>query len=504
MNHPVCRLEPDSVPYACSWDAVNTPVIAAKGFREYDGRWLFPGDINIPGAGLLGEGLGTLMHERGVNPTIIVGNDFRSYSRPVANALTIGLISSGVRVLDIGTVISPMAYFSRVHLGMGAVAMVTASHNPNGWTGLKAGFRHPLTLSGRDMRRLREIVLEGRFVKLACGGYARTGGIAKAYADDLCRGPRIRRRLRAVCAAGNGTAARFAPRILSRFGLRVAPLHAEPDCGFPNYNPNPESVEMLDDMGRKVRECGADLGFGFDGDGDRLGVVDDRGRVVYSDKIGLLLARSIAERVPNAKFIADVKSTGLFAADPQLREHGARTEYWKTGHSHMKLRLEETAAAAGFEKSGHFYFGPPIGRGYDDALLAALELCRMLERAPDASLSELADSLPKSWMTPTMSPYCSDETKYGTAQKISDRLESLASRGGTLGGQRIVDVLKINGARCLLANGSWALVRASSNTPNLVVVCESMESESEMRAIFADVNRLIRQEETVGEYDQRI
>ena len=504
MSSIASRPESGPVPSGFSWDGINMPVIKAKGFREYDGRWLFPGEINLLGAERLGQSLGTLMHEREIAPKIILGRDFRSYSQPVANALTLGLMSAGIQVLDIGTVISPMAYFSRVHLGIGAVAMVTASHNPNGWTGLKAGFRHPLTLGGREMLRLREIAQEGRTVTLPSGSHSRVGGIAKAYADDLCQGPALRRRLRIVCASGNGTAGRYAPGILRRAGTEVIPLHTEPDCSFPNYNPNPESVEMLEDMGRCVRSSGADLGFGFDGDGDRLGVVDDRGRAVFSDKVGLLLARSISRRLPNAHFIADVKSTGLFAADPLLKERGIQTEYWKTGHSHMKLRLEETGAAAGFEKSGHFYFGPPIGRGYDDALLAALEILRMLDRAPGRSLSDLADSLPKSWMTPTMSPFCSDEEKYAAVSRITARLETLAGQGGSLGGQRIAGVSKINGARCVLSNGSWALVRASSNTPNLVVVCESMESEREMRAIFEDVDRLIRQEESVGEYDQRI
>ena len=486
------------------WDDLHQPRVAAEGFREYDGRWLYPDELNLSGAALLGAGLGALMHESGAAGEIIVGRDFRSYSQEVANAIMIGLVNCGVRVVDIGTVISPMAYFCRPHLGIDAVAMVTASHNPNGWTGLKAGFRHPHTFSGAEIKRLRQIMRQGAPASRPGGGYRCVSGIFSAYTRDLLKGCRLARRLKVVCATGNGTAGRFAPALLQQAGMQVVPLHTEMNCGFPNYNPNPESSEMLADMGRRVQQTGADLGFGFDGDGDRLGVVDDKGAAVFADKVGLLIARSLAERHREARFVADIKSTALFSTDPVLRGHGARTDYWKTGHSHMKQRVEETGALAGFEKSGHFYFAPPVGRGYDDALLAALEVGRLLDRNAGSSLSDLAAALPKTWMTPTMSRFCRDARKYQVAARISQRLTGMCKENGLLAGQRIQRVLTVNGARCVLANGSWGLVRASSNTPNLVVVCESVESESEMRAIFADIDRLLRDEGVEGDYDQRI
>ena len=493
-----------SIPVTCSWEGVTQPLIIPEGFREYDGRWRFPDEINLPGALLLGRGLGTLMNEQNIHPRIIVGCDFRSYSRQIAQALTIGLINCGIDVVDIGTVLSPMAYFSRVHLGIDAVAMVTASHNPNGWTGLKAGFRHPQTLSETEMKRLREIVIEQEFSGNRISSYRQNETIFGPYADDLCEEVHITRPLKIVCAAGNGTAGQFVPSILERCGVEVIPLHTTPDSRFPNYNPNPESLEMLHDIGRNVRETHADLGFGFDGDGDRLGVVDNTGAPIFSDKIGLLIARALAARHPGARFIVDIKSTGLFVTDPVLSAHDAQTEYWKTGHSHMKWRLAETGAIAGFEKSGHFYFGNPIGRGYDDALLAAITLCQFLDDMPDASLSDAIAALPQSWITPTMSPHCRDTDKYETVERIINRLKSYGAQNGRLGGQRIVDIVTVNGARCQLENGSWALVRASSNTPNLVVVCESMSSENEMRRIFEDFDQLIRQEGTIGPYDQSI
>lgn len=493
----------ETVPFEFSWQGISEPTIAAKGFREYDGRWLYPTELNMLGAELLGMGLGTMMYERNVKPKIVVGCDFRSYSQSVSYALIIGLIRAGIKVLNIGIVTSPIAYFSRTLFGIDSVAMVTASHNPNGWTGIKAGFRHPLTLNELEMKHLKDIVLHQLFVERPNGNCTQVNDISTKYIGDF-KPVSNQLGLKVVCATGNGTAGQYYPTLLEKLGIKVIPLHTEPDCRFPNYNPNPESIKMLESLSAKVCETDADMGFAFDGDGDRLGVVDDLGRIVYSDKVGLLLARSIVRHIPKAKFIVDIKSTGLFTTDPQLLKKGVETEYWKTGHSHIKQRLHETGAIAAFEKSGHFYFNPPIGNGYDDPLVAICELCKLLNETTKISLSKHVDALPKSWITPTLSPYCHDDEKYQTVDRICDKLNAMLQRGCSLGGQKIVEILQINGVRCRLTNGSWALVRASSNTPSLVVVCESMNSEAEMQAIFDDLNSLIQKEHTVGEYDQQI
>ena len=216
--------------------------------------------------------------------------------------------------------------------------------------------------------------------------------------------------------------------------------------------------------------------------------------------MGVILARDLIRRHPGAVFVADVKSTGLFASDPELAAGGARTDYWKTGHSHMKRRVHELGALAGFEKAGHHYLAPPVGRGYDDGLLVAIEICRLLDRQPGRSLAELRRALPRSWATPTMSPACPDEEKYAVASRLTDRLSAM--KGSRLGPLRIEDVITVNGARVVLEGGAWALVRASSNTPNLVVVCESTRSEEELRAIFSALDAIIREEPSVGDYDQ--
>jgi phosphomannomutase/phosphoglucomutase len=483
-----------------TWDFLREPMIKPTGFREYDARWRFPDEINLPGMTALGLGLGTQMHERGLEPVIAVGNDYRDYSLAVKNALILGLMQAGIHVKDIGPALSPMAYFSQFHLDAPAVAMVTASHNPNGWTGVKMGFERPVTHGPDDMARLRDIVLNGEGIARNGGRYERVDGVMEAYIDDLVGDYRMSRPLKVVCATGNGTASAFAPLILARMGVEVVPLHTELDYTFPAYNPNPEAMEMLHDMAAAVRASGADLALGFDGDGDRCGVVDDEGDEIFADKVGVILARDWAKSHPGATVVADVKSTGLFASDPELIRHGIKADYWKTGHSHMKRRVRDLGALAGFEKSGHYFLAGDIGRGYDCGMRVAVEICKLMDRNADKSMSDLKRALPKTFATPTMSPFCPDTEKYG----VLDRIVALLSERTELGGRPVKEVVTVNGARVILDNGAWGLVRASSNTPNLVVVCESPESEAELRAIFEDLDAVIRTEPSVGEYDQKI
>ncbi|MBR9863136.1 MAG: phosphomannomutase/phosphoglucomutase [Rhodobacteraceae bacterium] len=487
-----------------TWEFLRDPMITPTGFREYDARWKYPDDINLPGITALGMGLGTQMHEAGIEPVIAVGNDYRDYSLTIKNALMLGLMRAGIRVRDIGPALSPMAYFSQFHLDAPAVAMVTASHNPNGWTGVKMGFQRPLTHGPDEMGRLREIVLNGEQVAREGGSYEFVDGVREAYIDDLCGDFKMTRKLRVVCATGNGTASAFAPEILERIGVEVVPSHNALDYTFPNYNPNPEAMEMLHDMAASVKDSGADLALGFDGDGDRCGVVDNEGEEIFADKVGVIMARDLSKLYPGSTFVADVKATGLFASDPELKKHGAKADYWKTGHSHMKRRVKELGALAGFEKSGHYFLAEPVGRGYDCGMRVAVEMCKLLDRNPDMSMADLRRALPVTYATPTMSPYCSDTEKYDVLDRLVQKLVAMSGEGGSLGGRKIINVVTVNGARVMLENGAWGLVRASSNTPNLVVVCESPESDAEMRAIFADLDAVIRTEPAVGDYDQTI
>jgi len=276
------------------------------------------------------------------------------------------------------------------------------------------------------------------------------------------------------------------------------------DYNFPRYNPNPEDMEMLHAMAAKVREVGADVGLGFDGDGDRCGVVDNNGDEIFADKIGVMLARDLSKLYPNATFVVDVKSTGLFAADPMLIANGVKADYWKTGHSYIKRRVTDLKALAGFEKSGHFFFNAPIGRGYDDGLLTAIHVLEMLDRNPGKSMSQLYGELPKTWGSPTMSPHCDDEKKYGIVDKVVARFKDMEARGESFTGQKIKSLVTVNGVRVTVEDGTWGLVRASSNKPELVVVVESPASEARMREMFQAVDKVLRESPEVGAYNQTI
>ncbi len=482
----------------------SEPLVKATGFREYDARWLFEKEINLMGVQALGMGLGTLIREMGVKPEIVTGHDFRGYSASIKYALMSGMLAAGCRVHDIGLAVTPMAYFAQFDLDVPCVAMVTASHNDNGWTGVKMGANRPLTFGPDEMTRLKEIVLGAKFDLAGGGSYRFVENFPARYIADLTNRAKLKRRLKVVVACGNGTAGAFSPLVLEAIGCEVVPLDCELDYTFPRYNPNPEDMEMLHAIRDAVRANRADVGLGFDGDGDRCGVVDDEGDEIFADKVGVMLARDMSTLHPGAKFVVDVKSTGLFVTDPVLQKNGVVADYWKTGHSYMKRRTHETGALAGFEKSGHFFFNKPFGRGYDDGLVSALAICDMLDRNPGKKMSELKNALPKTWQSPTMAPHCDDETKYGVVDQVVKHFEAAQRKGETVAGQPIRDLVTVNGVRVTVADGTWGLVRASSNKPELVVVVESPVSEARMRDMFRAIDGVLRTHQEVGAYNQTI
>jgi phosphomannomutase/phosphoglucomutase len=261
---------------------------------------------------------------------------------------------------------------------------------------------------------------------------------------------------------------------------------------------------MLNVMAKAVADHKLDVAFGFDGDGDRCGVIDNKGQVIFSDKVGLMLARDMSAVQPGSKFVVDVKSTGLFTSDTVLKANGASVDIWKTGHSYIKRRTKELGAAAGFEKSGHFFFQPPFGLGSDDGIVSALAICRMLDRAPGKSLADLYASLPQSFSSPTMSPHCADEEKYKVVDAITATVEKMAKDGKQICGSAITTVNTVNGVRFSMADSSWGLIRASSNKPELVVVCESMTSAAHMKDIFNFICSLLTAHPSVGEFNQKL
>lgn len=479
-------------------------LVEPQGFREYDARWIFPEQINLRGLQALGMGIGTIIHEMKKNPpAVVVGHDYRSYSATVKQALIVGLIASGCKVYDIGLALSPTAYFSQFELDCPAVAMVTASHNENGWTGVKMGTERPMTFGPEQMNHLKDIVTNEKYV-LRDGGSFEYVDVKERYIADLAKGGKIKRKLKAVVACGNGTAGAYAPDALRRIGVEVIEMDCNLDYTFPKYNPNPEDLEMLHAISAKVKETGADIGFGFDGDGDRCGVIDNTGDEIFADKMGVICARDLGAQYKNALFVADVKSTGLYHTDPVLKELGVKTDYWKTGHSYMKRRVNELGALAGFEKSGHFFLNGPIGRGYDDGIATAVMICRILDRNADKSMEDLKNALPKTWGSPTMAPFCPDDTKYKVVDNITKIYEDKKAKGEKILGQSIVDIVTVNGVRFTLEDGSWGLIRASSNKPSLVVVVESPVSEDQMFNVFEEIEATLANFPQVGEYDQKI
>ncbi len=482
----------------------NSVKIDPYGFREYDARWIYEKDIDDGGLDSLGKGLGSqiIKHTQKNNPRVVVGHDYRSYSEHIKKYLIKGLISTGCNVEDIGLSLSPMVYFAQFNLESDAIAMVTASHNENGWTGVKMGIKKGLTHAPEEMKELKEITLNQSFVK-GEGNLKIIDGFKNIYKNDLINKNRIKKKIKAVVACGNGTAGIFAPDILRGIGCEVIEMDCELDWTFPKYNPNPEDLEMLHAISKSVIENNADIGFGFDGDGDRVGVIDNNGNEIFSDKIGLLIARNLSKDHKNSKFVVDVKSTGLYSKDEVLKENNCKTIYWKTGHSHIKRKVNLDKALAGFEKSGHFFFNEPLGYGYDDGINSAIQVCKLLERN-DKQISNILKDLPITFQSPTMGPFCKDSEKYGVVDDMIKRIKELKEQKFKIDDQVINDVLTVNGVRFSFEDGSWGLIRASSNKPSLVIVTESPTSDLRKKKIFDFIDGLLQQTGKVGDYDQKI
>ncbi len=474
------------------------------GFREYDARWLYQEDINEAGIENLGKGLGTQikLHTQKDNPRVIVGHDYRSYSEEIKIALKKGLMSTGCNIEDIGLSLSPMVYFAQFNLNADAVAMITASHNENGWTGVKMGIKKGLTHAPEEMKELKNITLNQKFSK-GNGNERIIENFKQVYKDDLINKNMIKKKIKAVVACGNGTAGIFAPDILRGIGCEVIELDCNLDWTFPKYNPNPEDLEMLHAISKEVKENEADIGFGFDGDGDRVGVIDNKGNEIFSDKIGLLIARNLSSIHNNSKFVVDVKSTGLYAKDKILLKNNCKTIYWKTGHSHIKRKVNIEKALAGFEKSGHFFFNQPIGFGYDDGINSAIQVCHLLDKQ-NKMMSEIIDELPNTYQTPTMAPFCKDEEKYDVVDELVEQVKKFKENKIEIDNQIITEVLTVNGIRFSFEDGSWGLIRASSNKPSLVIVTESPTSDDRKKKIFDFIDDLLQKTGKVGEYDQKI
>ena len=436
-------------------------------FREYDLRGrVAEGELTDDSVRLIANAFGRLLLARG-NDRVVVGYDNRPASPGFKDAAVSGLLAAGLEVVDIGLTISPALYFSQYHLESPAGLMITASHNPSDWCGMKLAHGYSRTLGPAEMRELYRLAAAGE--SGAGNGRRRRADTRDAYLERVTAGTRLERPLRVAVDCGNGGAGVFAYEALQRLGCLTFQLYCDPDDSYPHYFPNPSDLKAR----RRLRQIvthpyiRADVGLAFDGDGDRIGVMDERGEDVWSDRVLILLARQVLQRRAGAAVVYDVKCTrGL---EEEITARGGRPVMWKTGHSHIKAKLHETGAALAGERSGHIFYREGY-YGFDDALFAGARLLEVLA-ASGETLSTLVAGTPPYLTSPEIAAPCADDHKY----RVVDALVADFKREF---GARVND---INGARVDFGDG-WGLVRASSNLPELVLIFEA-GTEARLREI---------------------
>ena len=428
-------------------------------FREYDLRGRESEDeLNDTSVYYLGRGFGAFLKKRNLSETV-VGHDARGTSESFHVNMTKGLTESGINVIDIGTVTTPMSYWSQYFLKVKGLVMITASHNPAGWNGVKFGTDFSYTLLADEMQELYDIISRDEFVNGQ--GTVTKREIRNDYIRDLLSRANITKKFKILVNTGNGTAGLFAPDLLRDTGCEIVEHFTNVDSAYPNYTPNPDGTAMMEDTGKQTVKNKCDFGFAFDGDGDRLGLVDEKGNTIWPDRYIILLSRLVLSKKPGAKIVFDVKVSEALPED--IKAHGGIPIMWKTGHSYIKSKLAEEKAAMAGEMSGHIFFVEDF-YGFDDGFFAALKMLEYLSTQSEP-LSKIIASTPYYISTPTIQVKTTDEDKY----KIVDVLTQEFKKEGL----RVVD---INGARVYFDDG-WGLVRASSNTPTLVLRFESKTQE---------------------------
>ena len=428
-------------------------MIAPEIFKAYDIRGIVGRTLTRPAVHLIGQALGSLAGERG-RDTIVVGRDGRLSGPDLLGALSEGIRASGIDVVDIGMVTTPMTYFAAHHLGTQCCVMVTGSHNPPDYNGLKMVI-DATTLSGEDIQALRARIERGNLARGS--GTARTADIASAYFDRIAGDVRLVRPMRIAVDCGNGVAGAFAPNLYRRLGCDVVELFCDVDGRFPNHHPDPSQPANLQDLIRRLSDGDFELGLAFDGDGDRLGVVTPAGHVIYPDRQLMLFAADVLTRVPGTTIIYDVKSTRNLK--PWIKRHGGVPMLWKTGHSLIKTKMKEIGAALAGEMSGHTFFGERW-YGFDDGLYAGARLLEVLARHADPA--SVLDALPDAISTPELNIGCAE----GEQHALIERLKATADFPGA------VDVIRIDGLRVEYRDG-FGLARASNTTPVIVLRFEA-------------------------------
>ncbi len=430
-------------------------------FREYDIRGLVDKDLNIEMVEALGKAFGSYIQDF-QGKGVVVARDNRLSSKPYRDVLISGIISTGCDVLDIGEFPSPVFYFSLIHYKKDGGVMITASHNPPEFNGFKIS-RGCHSIYGEEIQELRKIMESGKFREGK--GQLKNEDPGLAYLSCLKEKIKLNRGLKVVVDAGNGTASEIAPSLLEALGCRVTRLYCESDGRFPNHHPDPTLPENLKDLIATVKEEKADLGIAYDGDGDRLGVIDERGEIIWGDQLMIIFAREILKKHPGARVIFEVKCSQSLTEE--IEKAGGIPLMWKTGHSLIESKMQEEGALLAGEMSGHIYFADNYF-GYDDAIFASGRLVEILSRT-EKSLSQLLEGVTKYYSTPEIRMDCPDEKKFAVVEKVKNYFQGK------------YETIDIDGVRILFGDG-WGLVRAS-NTQAVLVLRFEAQTESRLGEI---------------------
>lgn len=439
-------------------------------FRQYDIRGIVGKDLTPETVELLGKGIGTYFRQKG-RREVSLGRDGRLSSPQFAKSFTTGLKSTGCNVTDLGTIPTPLLYFSIYFKNYEAGVMITGSHNPPEYNGFKMMLGED-TLFGDDIQDIFSLIHSGQFHEEA-GASARTYDIAPEYENYVLNNISLQKKLKIVLDAGNGTAGVIAVPLFKKLGCDVIELYCDVDGNFPNHHPDPTVPEALEDLIQKVTDEKADMGFAYDGDGDRIGVIDNLGQIIWGDKLMIIFARDILASNPGATIISEVKASKLLY--DEIENLGGRPIMWKTGHSFIKKKIKEEKALLAGEMSGHIFFADRFF-GFDDAIYSSARLLELMSRS-EKNLSQNLEDLPVTYSTPEIRVYASDQVKF----KIVDEVKKeLAEK---------YPIIDIDGVRAIFPNG-WALVRPS-NTQEILVLRFEADSKSALQTIRSEVEKII-------------
>ncbi|TDI86923.1 MAG: phosphomannomutase/phosphoglucomutase [Caldithrix sp.] len=432
-------------------------MLKATVFREYDIRGIADEDLVDENIVSLGKGIGTFLSRQGAK-SLVIGRDIRLSSERLRNALIEGLLSTGVNVIDVGVCLTPVQYFGIIHLDADGGVMITGSHNPIEYNGFKISKRGVAPVYGEEIQEIRKLI-EGEDFETGSGELVKKDVISD-YVDMIKSKLNFGRKLKLVIDAGNGTAGILAPQLWRDLGCDVVELYCEPDGTFPNHLPDPTVPKYVVDLQKKVLEVGADVGIGYDGDTDRVGVIDEKGRMIFADKLIAILIREVLQKHPGGKIVFDVKCSQ--ALPEEIIKFGGEPVMYKTGHSLLKAKMKELQSPLAGEMSGHIFYSDDFF-GFDDAVYVSGRLLRIMSNT-DKTLAELVDEIPSFESTPEIRIEATDEDKFKIVAELSEHFK------------RSYETIDIDGARVLFGDG-WGLVRASNTQPVLVLRFEARSKE---------------------------